>query len=290
MRSMTGYGRGSACADGRELTVELKSVNHRYLDLSFRIPRALGFSEPLLRKILSENLARGHVDISLNYQNHRQDAKRVEADVALAMSYLRAAAEIAKAADMPQNLPIGDLLCLPDVLRVTEAAEDEEALQYLIREAGDRAVQALILVREREGASIRSDLQGHLDSLKGLLTQMKRLAPEQPESYRHKLTERLAYLQAEGIEPQRLAQEVALFADKTAIDEELARLGAHIVQMDELLTSREPMGRRMDFLAQEMNREANTIGSKTSEIQITRLVLDAKNAIEKMREQIQNAE
>lgn len=290
MRSMTGYGRGIARQDGREVTLELKSVNHRFLDLSFRLPRALNFVEPALRERLGRGLTRGHVDVSLSYQNNRQDAKSVEADLALALGYHRAARSIAEASDLANNLSVADLLALPDVARVSEAQEDEDALLSLIGSAAQEALEGLIASREREGEAIRGDLAFHLDSLKGLLTQMKALAPQQPENYRAKLLERLARLQADGIDPQRLAQEVALFADRVAIDEELARLSAHLEQMDALLREKEPSGRRMDFLVQEMNREVNTIGSKTSELAITRLVLDAKNAIEKMREQIQNAE
>lgn len=290
MRSMTGYGRGSAKLDGREITVELKSVNHRFLDLSFRLPRALNFTEPLLREILGNGLARGHVDVSLGYHNHRQDAKLVEADTALALSYLKAAEEIAKAGKLSGGLPVGDLLNLPDVVRISEVREDEEALKALIIQAAEQAVSELIDAREREGDALAADLRGHLDRLERMLIYMKEFAPEQPENYRRKLSERIARLMPEGVEPQRLAQEVALFADRVAVDEELARLDAHIGQMGELLEAREPMGRKMDFLVQEMNREINTIGSKTSELQMTRLVLDAKNALEKMREQIQNAE
>ncbi len=290
MRSMTGYGRASARLDGRELTVELKSVNHRYLDLSFRLPRVLSFTEPLLRSLLSGSLRRGHIDVVISYQNHRQDAKAVEADALLALSYLEAAKDIARASGLEQSLSVGEMLQLPDIIRVKEAEEDEQALQALITQAIEAALRDLVAAREQEGAAIQGDLQAYLDSLRQMYERMKVLAPEQPENFRRKLTERVSQLAIEGIEPQRLAQEVALFADKTAVDEELARLSSHIDQMGGLLVSDEPNGRRMDFLAQEMNREINTIGSKTSELAITRLVLDAKNALEKMREQIQNAE
>ena len=290
MRSMTGYGRASARLDGRELTVELKSVNHRYLDLSFRLPRVLSFTEPLLRSLLSGSLRRGHIDVVISYQNHRQDAKAVEADALLALSYLEAAKDIARASELEQSLSAGGMLQLPDVIRVKEAEEDEQALQALITQAMEAALRELVAAREQEGAAIQGDLQAYLDSLRQMYEHMKALAPEQPENFRRKLTERVSQMAIEGIEPQRLAQEVALFADKTAVDEELARLSSHIDQMDSLLVSDEPNGRRMEFLAQEMNREINTIGSKTSELAITRLVLDAKNALEKMREQIQNAE
>ncbi len=290
MRSMTGWGRGAARQDGRELTVELKSVNHRYLDLSFRLPRALNFAEAFLRERLSAEMSRGHVDVSVNYRNSRQDARGVEADIPLALAYAGAAREIAGAAGLEEDLNVGTLIALPDVIRVSEAPEDEAALLKLLSEATGEALSGLQASREREGLAIRRDLLGYLDSLRGMLERMKALAPTQSENYQSKLRERLARLGAEGVDPQRLAQEVALFADRVAIDEELARLGAHLDQMGVLLDAREPSGRRMDFLVQEMNREANTIGSKTSELAVTRLVLDAKNAIEKMREQIQNAE
>lgn len=290
MRSMTGFGRFSLAENDRELSIELKSVNHRYLDLSFRIPRAMQFMELDLRKNLSAALSRGHVDISLTYQNLSAEAKKVTLDMPLAVSYHEAAQNLKKQTDISGSFKLSDLMSLPDVLAVSQSTEDEEALNELSVKTLDGALRALVASREHEGEAIRADLADHLQHLAGLHTQLSSLAPLQPEAYHQRLTQRLAQLAPEGMDSGRLEQEVALFADKVAVDEELARLSAHISQMNQLLDEEEAVGRKMDFLSQEMNREVNTIGSKSSSLPITRLVLEMKNTLEKVREQIQNVE
>lgn len=290
MRSMTGFGRFSLAENDRELSIELKSVNHRYLDLSFRIPRAMQFIELALRKNLSAALSRGHVDISLTYQNLSPEAKRVTLDMPLAVSYHEAAQKLKKQTDISGSFKLSDLMSLPDVLAVSQSTEDEEVLTELSLKTLEGALRALLASREHEGEAIRADLAGHLQRLAGLHTQLSSLAPLQPEAYHQRLIQRLEQLAPEGMDSGRLEQEVALFADKVAVDEELSRLSAHISQMNQLLDEEEVVGRKMDFLSQEMNREVNTIGSKSNSLPITRLVLEMKNTLEKVREQIQNVE
>ena len=290
MRSMTGYGRFSLAENDRELSIELKSVNHRYLDLNFRIPRAMQFIEIALRKKLTTALSRGHVDISLTYQNLGSEAKRVTVDMPLAVSYHKAAQELKKTTDISGSFNLSDLMNLPEVLVVSQSEEDEEALTELSLKTLDGALSALLTSREHEGEAMQADLADHLRHLAELHTQLLSLAPLQPEAYHQRLTQRLEQLAPEGIDTGRLEMEVALFADKVAVDEELARLAAHIAQMKQLLDEDEAVGRKMDFLSQEMNREVNTIGSKSNSLPITRLVLEMKNTLEKVREQIQNVE
>jgi len=290
MRSMTGYGRHAVQQDGREATVELKSVNHRYLDFGFRLPRDMQYLEGDMRSQISAALSRGRVDVVLTYVNHRGDARQVSADMALAQTYHKAFKRLKKDLSLSGGLRFADLAAAPGVLTVTQAAEDEQMVAALVQQALAGALEALIASREREGAAMQADMQGIARQLEDIHQQIAALAPQQPERYAQRLTERLKQLRPEEIDPQRLAQEVALFADRCAVDEELARLRAHLDSLNALLGDSQPLGRRLDFLVQEMNREVNTIGSKTSELAITQLVLDAKNALEKLREQLQNVE
>ena len=290
MRSMTGYGRHAVQQDGREATVELKSVNHRYLDFGFRLPRDMQYLEGDMRSQISAALSRGRVDVVLTYVNHRGDARQVSADMALAQTYHKAFKRLKKDLSLSGGLRFADLAAAPGVLTVTQAAEDEQMVAALVQQALAGALEALIASREREGAAMQADMQGIARQLEDIHQQIAALAPQQPERYAQRLTERLKQLRPEEVDPQRLAQEVALFADRCAVDEELARLRAHLDSLNALLGDSQPLGRRLDFLVQEMNREVNTIGSKTSELAITQLVLDAKNALEKLREQLQNVE
>lgn len=290
MHSMTGYGRAAAARAGHELIVELRSVNHRYLDLSFRLPRPLQPLEPMLRKQLSERLSRGHVDLSFSLESEASAGSAVKADVGLVRAYAKAAREVAEAAGIRAELDLATLLSLPDVLIHAEAKQDEEALASLAQEALGLAIDRLLESRAAEGEALRADLSGYLDQLARLTREMTKLAPLQAEGFQSRLRERLKGLEVDGLEPQRLAQEVAIFADRVAVDEELARLEAHIEQMRQILRQGGAMGRKLDFLAQEMGREVNTTASKASLIELTRLCLEGKNCVEKIREQVQNLE
>ena len=288
MRSMTGYGKCQLQRAPWEVTAELRAVNHRYLVISCRLPRSLSFLEDGVRKALAA-LVRGHVDVYLTVRQTEGATRQVETDAALAAAYVEAARVIAEATGAVNDLTVTKLMAMEGVTTVTEAAMDEEAVSALCQEAMAGAIAALDDMRLREGENLRADLSAHLDAAAALREKIIGYAPNVVGEYRVKLQERLAKMQVEAIEPARLAQEVALIADKCAIDEELSRLDSHIRQLRRYLDMPGETGKKMDFLIQEMNREANTIGSKCSDADIAQCVVDLKSEIEKLREQIQNA-
>lgn len=301
MRSMTGYGRRQVSRDGREMTVEIKAVNHRFLDVSCRMPRALSFAEDAVRKQIGAALKRGHVDVNVNYLNLRQDAREIRVDEALARKYRDAmllvrttifevgvtnSDEVRHLSDMDVSF----IAAQPDVMQVTVAEEDQEAVLALLSETVALALQDVAAMREKEGAALRDDLTLHLKEVKRLRDEIAVLAPKVPALYQEKLLARVRELGVKELDEQRLAQEVALMADRCAIDEELSRLLSHIGQMQQAIDAEGESGRRLDFLTQELNREVNTIGSKAADAEITKLVVAAKSEIEKLREQVQNVE
>lgn len=291
MKSMTGYGKGVAARDGRELTVELKGVNHRFLDISLRLPRILSCMEDTIRKVLNARLSRGHIDVYVNYRNTRTDSKTVQVDTQLATAYVTAARAIPTSLGLEDDLTLASVLRLPDVTEIVAADEDTDALIALAEEATDAAVSALETMRLAEGARLQSALKAGVDNMAAYREQIMERAPFVVEDYRKKLNERIEQVLSDTeIDRARLATEVALFADRACIDEEIVRLGSHIVQFNAYLTADEPIGRKMDFIIQEMNRECNTIGSKANDAELTNVVLLCKAEIEKLREQIQNVE
>ena len=288
MRSMTGYGKCQLQENTWEVTVELRAVNHRYLDVAMRLPRNLLFLEDGVRKGLAK-LVRGHVDVYLTVRQIEGASRVVDADTALAASYVAAAQAIADTTGAANDLTVTQLMKLEGVTTLTESAMDEEAVAALCAKALEGAVAQLDDMRLREGENLRADLAEHLSNVEALREQVVAYAPKVVEEYRTRLTDRLAKLPIEPVDPARLAQEVALMADKCAIDEELSRLDSHITQLRRYLDMSGETGKKMDFLIQEMNRETNTIGSKCSDASIAQCVVDMKSEIEKLREQIQNA-
>lgn len=288
MQSMTGYGRETQCQGDWEMTVELRAVNHRFLDLSIRLPKGLTFLEDSLRKSLA-CLCRGHVDVQLSLRRLSGADREITVDEALADAYQKAAQTLQRVTGIQNDLTVSRLMQLDGVLTVTESALDEEMLSLLCRETATKAAAQLTQMRCREGENLRRDLMMHLDAAAALRQRIVAYAPTVVEEYRQRLTDRLAALPIEPVDPVRLAQEVALMADKCAIDEELSRLQSHIAQMKHYLDAEGETGKKMDFLIQEMNREANTIGSKCSDAEIAQCVVNLKSEIEKLREQIQNA-
>ena len=288
---MTGFGRATAIKDGREMTIELKSVNHRYLDLGFRMPRHIGFIEDTLRTALSKRLSRGHVDVYVNYRNTRQDARKVDIDQTLLSEYISAALSANEKLQLRNDITLSSALRLPDVTNITEAEEDRDAVCELALTAVEMAADELISMRSQEGARLYNDLSMRADTVLSLTEEIALRAPVVVEEYRVKLGERVEkLLEKTEVDRARLATEVALFADKASIDEEIVRLRSHVVQMHRELESTEPAGRKLDFIVQEMNREFNTIGSKANDSAITERVILGKAEIEKLREQIQNIE
>ena len=291
MKSMTGYGKGTASLDGRELTVELKSVNHRFLDISMRLPRVLACIEDVLRKTIEARLNRGHVDVFVNYRNTRSDAKSVRVDDALLSAYVAAAKAANASLFLTDDLTLSNVLRLPDATEIVPADEDNEALIALAQEATDLALDGLIEARSAEGERLKAALTAGIDALAGFREEIFTRAPLVVEDYRDKLNKRIeSVLFDTEIDRARLATEVALFADRCCIDEELVRLKSHIAQFRTYLEADKPIGKDMDFLVQEMNRECNTIGSKANDVTITKAVLASKAEVEKLREQVQNVE
>lgn len=291
IKSMTGFGRASLSVDGRELTVELKAVNHRFLDLSFRFPRTLGFLEDTVRAELSRLVSRGHIDAYAYYRNTRSDAKSITIDKALVSAYLAASNELAEDFALENDLTVSKLLRISDLVSINDADDDTEALKSLMIEAVRTACDELIKMRAVEGERIKCDLESRIAVLSDIRQSISERAPLVVEAYRAKLNARIEALLSETeVDRARLATEIALFADKASIDEELVRLESHFKGALELLASDEPVGRKLDFLVQEMNREFNTIGSKANDQQIAALVIDGKAEIEKLREQVQNLE
>jgi len=290
--SMTGYGNGKAVLDGREVTVELKSVNHRYLDLSFRMPRNLLFLEDALRKQIQASLNRGHVEVMVSYTNTRSDAKELVCDEALAASYLRAAEKLAQQFGIVNDMTTEKLMLMPDVLTEQDAEDDQSVIGALTEEAMKIALEGLCVMRCREGAALAQDLSQRCDVIRGCVSQIAERVPQIQSEIRERMTQKVSeILENVRFDPERLEQEVVLIVERGSITEELVRLDSHMEQMKEILASQAPsVGRKLDFLVQEMNREINTIGSKSSDLQIANIVVQVKSEIEKIREQVQNIE
>ena len=284
---MTGYGRCVRAREGRSLTVELKSVNHRFLDISLRMPRCFLFLEDEARKAISRRLFRGHVDVFCTYRNQRDDARTVQVDAALISAYLSATDALSGLRD---DRSVMGVLALPEVAQVVEAEEDREALRSLLLETLEGALDEVAAMRAVEGEALRKDLEARADALERIERAIAQRAPQSLVAYRERLRANVEELLSGQMDESRLIQETAIMADRLAIDEELVRLTSHVAQLRALLCDPAPAGRRLDFLAQEFNREVNTIASKSQDIAITRLAMDGKAEIEKLREQVQNVE
>ncbi len=289
MLSMTGYGRAMCEIDGRQLTIELKSVNHRFLDLSFRMPRTLMFLEEDARKAIGARLARGHVDVFMTYKNLRSDAKKVSVDRALFDAYAAALDSVADS-ELRDDRSLMSVARMPDVMVITEVDEDQDALRELMKVTINQAIDQLVAMRQREGLEMAADLNRKVDSIEAMTQQIEERYPQTVAEYTARLRASIEELIGQNVDETRLLTEVAVMADRSAIAEETVRLRAHIQQLRECFAKTEPIGRRLDFLVQELNREVNTISSKSQDIPITRLAVDCKAEIEKLREQLQNVE
>ncbi|MBQ7059188.1 MAG: YicC family protein [Firmicutes bacterium] len=294
MNSMTGFGRGEAEKDGFSFTVELKSVNHRYLESSIRIHHSLSVLEADIRRVLKDRLSRGKVDVFVSYQNHSDAQGQIWLNRANLEGYLKALSEASEQYQLENDLKLSSVLSLPDVLEVDKASWDPEELRPILMDALEQALAGLIRMREEEGLNIRRDFEEKLDELAGCVEQVAERAPEVVRSYQEKLYQRMQEYVDETKVPKldegRLETEITIFADRCCIDEEITRLRSHISQYRKIITSKEAVGRKLDFLTQELNREANTIASKSNDLAVTQTALQMKNLIEKIREQVQNIE
>ncbi|MCR4577017.1 MAG: YicC family protein [Clostridiales bacterium] len=290
MRSMTGYGKASAASDGRTVIVELKSVNHRFLDINVNLPRQLGFVENSVRKVIESRLSRGRIEVNLFYRNERADSRDVLLNESLAKKYSETLEKLNAIIGNRSDAGFEGIAAMPDVLSVQDAPQDEEAITSLVLTALTQALDALCSMRNTEGEQMEKALNKHIDDIEELALQAENRYPEAMEECVSRLRKRLSQLISEGISEERIAQEIAILADKTAIDEEIVRLKAHVDHARQLCAQPEPSGRSLDFLVQEMNREVNTIASKSQDLTLTQIALKGKNTIEKLREQLQNVE
>ena len=291
MFSMTGYGKGEYKQDGIELTVEIKAVNNRYLDVAVKCPKLLNAYEEAVRAQVRGSLTRGHVDVYVNLVDKRERAKQLYVDAAAARGYYAAARQLKEMfPDLADDFTVTALMKSPDVVRQEEGTGADEALQSALRAAMETALENLNAMRRKEGEKLAADMLSRMDEIERLVAMIKNRAPMVAEAYRKKLEERIREaLAGAAYDETRLLTEVAVFADKSNIDEELTRLASHIGQF-RAICGEERVGRKLDFLVQEFNRESNTICSKSNDLAITNAGLALKNEIEKVREQVQNVE
>ena len=291
LRSMTGYGRGHQVIRNYDITVEVKSVNHRYFEFSSRIPKAYQFLEEKIKTAVQNGCSRGKVEASVSIQLIGGGENEVTLNVDITRGYLAALRSSAGELDLLDDLRLSDLVQFPDIFTVRKRELDPEEVWEAVRGVAEEAVNSFVRMREREGRQLKEDLVGRLENIAGTLSFIEERAPVLKEEYYNRLYQKITELLADkNIDETRLVTEAAIFADRVAIDEETVRLRSHLKQFAELLETDQPVGRKLDFLVQEMNRETNTIGSKCQDVDITRRVVDIKSEIEKIREQIQNLE
>lgn len=291
IRSMTGFGRAEETVNGRSICAEIRSVNHRYYEFSARVPRSMGFLEEKLKGFLGESISRGKVEVTVTVTSAEAADTLIEINKKLAEDYINALRGVKDELWLTDDLSLTALMKIPDIITVKKAALDENALWEDVRTVCGRAAEKFVAMRETEGQKMKTDIEGHLLIISGIVSEIERLSPISVKRYHDKLYQRLCeVLEEKNIDEQRIVTEAAIFADKTAVAEETVRLKSHIEQLTQMLSQEGAVGRKLDFLVQEFNREANTIGSKALDLEITRLVVELKSEIEKIREQVQNIE
>ena len=290
IRSMTGYGRENISKNDREYQIEIKSVNHRYLDISVKMPRQLSYLEDAIKKEISSKVKRGKIDVFITFNNNSLEGRKIKINTELAHAYIEELKKLSEKEDILSDIQVIEISKYPDVLNIKNAQEDDKLKEEVI-EVLNNAVDHFIGMRQVEGSKISEDLLKRLDYIQEKVTEISKLSTGLIEEYVVKLETRIKeILKDQEIDKQRLAQEVVIYADKCSVEEEITRLNSHILQFKNLLNSDEAVGKKLDFIVQEMNRETNTIGSKANNLDITNKVIDLKTEIENIREQIQNIE
>ncbi|MFZ5648499.1 MAG: YicC/YloC family endoribonuclease [Bacillota bacterium] len=290
-KSMTGFGRGEAIGQGKKFTVELKSVNHRFAEVVLRMPKQLFSLEEKARRLILERVARGRVDGYVSVEQFGEKIPTVKVDKVLASSYYKAMGELLDQLGVVDSIRSDHIFALPGVMSLEEPAEDAAEFWPVLEEAILTAVDGLVRMREAEGGRLKDDLLSRLGKIMKMTSQIEERSPRVVEDYRARLTQRLSeWLADSTLDVNRVMAEVVIYAEKSSITEEIIRLYSHIVQASESLGGDEPVGRKMDFIIQEMNREINTIASKSGDIQISGYVVEIKSELEKIREQVQNLE
>lgn len=291
IKSMTGFGRGEFEKDKKRVSVEIKSVNHRYCEINVKTPRKISFLENEIRTHIKQRISRGKLDVFVSYEDNSEKLENIKFNADLAKEYLKYFEMITEEFKLENDIKVSNLTRYPDVLIIEDQEDDQEELWLIIKESLNKAIEQLINARTLEGELLKDDINKKLDIMLTALNMIKEKAPLIVASYKEKLEARINdLLDNNSIDENRLALEVAIYADKASIDEEIVRLDSHIEHMRNSFKTDSPIGRKLDFLTQEMNREANTILSKASAIDISNQALDLKIEIEKIREQIQNIE
>ena len=291
IKSMTGFGRGKSQTDGMECLVEIKTVNHRYSDVYIKIPRQISFLEDKVREVVSKSVSRGKADVFISFDDFSEDSKSILIDESLANAYVNTVRQLKEKYSLQDDISVSLIARFPDVLKVEKVEQDEEKIWKLLSEALDSAINSLISMRQIEGEGLKNSILEKTDFIENIVKEIGIRAPEVVKEYKCKLENRIKeMMEQQVIDENRMATEMTIFADRCSIDEELVRLSSHINQLRETLRTGDSVGRKLDFLIQEMNREINTIGSKANDLSITKFVVEIKSELEKIREQIQNIE
>lgn len=290
IKSMTGYGKSSLAINSREYQVEIKTVNHKYIDTNIKMPRIISYLEDDVRKMISSKIKRGKVDVFISFENYSKDGNDVKINTELAKIYIENMRKLAKEENISANIEVTDITKMPDVLTI-KSDFDEKQIKEELLQVVENAMNQLIIMRENEGKKIFEDINARISLVNDKIQEIFSLSTGLIEEYVVKLETRIKeILKTEELDKSRLMQEVVIYADKCSVEEEITRMKSHISQLKNLLQSNEPTGKKMDFLIQEMNRETNTIGSKANNLEITNRVVDIKTILEDIREQIQNIE
>lgn len=291
IKSMTGYGKSEQTIDSLNVTVEIKSVNHRYFEFSARVPREYGFLEEKLKKYCNSLITRGKVECYVSVEDLEEREMEVNVNETLAAGYVKALKELSERFGLKDDISAVTLSRYPDVITLHKASEDEERIWNAVKTVAETAVSKFIEMRETEGSKLRGDILSRADHIIECVEFIEGRSPETVREYNEKLKQRMKELLGDAaVDEQRLLNEAAIYADKIAVDEETVRLRSHISQLREFMNSSEAIGRKLDFLVQEINREANTIGSKAQDVDIAKKVIAIKAEVEKIREQVQNIE
>ena len=291
VKSMTGFGREHVVANGREIIVEIRSVNHRYYEFMARTPRSYGYLDEKLKTFLKSGISRGKVEVSVTIYNQEGTDAQIELNESVAKGYLDALRCSAEKLGLEDDLTLSAIMRLPDVFTVVKKTDDEEVIWNEVKAVAQVALDRFVEMRTVEGQKMYDDISSRLDYIEKTVGKIEAQSPNVSKSYSDRLYAKIKeVLEDKNVDEQRVITEVAIFSEKVAIDEETVRLRSHIAQFRDLIKSQEPVGRKLDFLVQELNREVNTIGSKAQDLSITKMVVDLKSEIEKIREQIQNIE
>ncbi len=291
MKSMTGFGKSVLEINGRSYSIEIKSVNHRYCDINVKLPRSISFYESEIKKAIAQKISRGKIDVFVEYANYSAEGKDVIINKDLAKVYIKQLKELAEEEHLDSTIRVTDISKMPDVMLLKNENNDEDTIFNELKQCLDESINSFLSMRQIEGEKIKKDLTKRLSNIKGMVDEISANTTGLIEEYVVKLTERIKeILKTDVVDERRIAEETVIFADKSSVQEELTRLNSHIQQFENIINADGAIGKKLDFVVQEMNREANTIASKSVKLEITNLVIEIKTELEDIREQIQNIE